>query len=85
MNYQEALQFLYSFTDYERTPPTSLERRPFRLGPFRVLLRRIGNPHEQLHAVHVAGTKGKGSVAAMVDRIARATGCVTGLYTSPHL
>ncbi len=85
MTYEEALVFLYSFTDYERHPPHSPETRPFRLGPFRRLLRRVGNPHERFHTVHVAGTKGKGSVAAMLERIARAAGYRTGLYTSPHL
>src|SRR6202795_783113 len=45
----------------------------------------IGNPHRRLRAVHMAGTKGKGSVAAMLDAIARAAGLRSGLYTKPHL
>src|SRR5579859_1318631 len=45
----------------------------------------IGNPHRDLHAVHIAGTKGKGSVAAMIDACLRAAGHRTGLYTKPHL
>ena len=45
----------------------------------------IGNPHRGLRAVHIAGTKGKGSVAAMLDAIARAAGLRCGLYTKPHL
>ena len=45
----------------------------------------IGNPHRRLRAVHIAGTKGKGSVAAMLDAIARAAGLRCGLYTKPHL
>ncbi|HXZ87835.1 MAG TPA: folylpolyglutamate synthase/dihydrofolate synthase family protein [Candidatus Binataceae bacterium] len=45
----------------------------------------IGNPHLKLHAVHIAGTKGKGSTAAMLDAILRATGYRSGLYTKPHL
>lgn len=45
----------------------------------------IGNPHLKLRAVHIAGTKGKGSVAAMLDSCLRAAGYRSGLYTKPHL
>jgi hypothetical protein len=83
MNYEEALGYLYSFADFERAPPR--DRKPFRLGPFRMLLRRIGDPQTRYPCVHVAGTKGKGSVAAMIERVLREAGYVTGLYTSPHL
>jgi dihydrofolate synthase/folylpolyglutamate synthase len=83
MNYEEAVRFLYSFADYERTPPR--DRKPFRLGSFRMLLRRIGDPQMRYPCVHIAGTKGKGSVAAMIERILREAGYLTGLYTSPHL
>src|SRR5260370_35460697 len=48
-------------------------------------LELIGNPHRQIRAVHIAGTKGKGSVAAMLDSCLRAAGYRTGLYTKPHL
>jgi dihydrofolate synthase/folylpolyglutamate synthase len=48
-------------------------------------LELIGNPHRRLSAVHIAGTKGKGSVAAMLDGVLRAAGYKTGLYTKPHL
>ncbi|MFB6229531.1 MAG: folylpolyglutamate synthase/dihydrofolate synthase family protein [Salinibacter sp.] len=49
------------------------------------LVDALGNPHESLRAVHVAGTNGKGSVAAMTAAIATAAGLKTGLHTSPHL
>ncbi|WP_022835077.1 bifunctional folylpolyglutamate synthase/dihydrofolate synthase [Salisaeta longa] len=49
------------------------------------LLDAMGNPHEQLRCVHVAGTNGKGSVASMIAAIATAHGHRTGLHTSPHL
>jgi dihydrofolate synthase/folylpolyglutamate synthase len=49
------------------------------------LLRALGDPHQAFPAVHVAGTNGKGSVSAMLDRILRGHGFRTGLYTSPHL
>ena len=45
----------------------------------------LGNPHLKLRAVHIAGTKGKGSVAAMLDSCLRAAGLRCGLYTKPHL
>ncbi len=45
----------------------------------------IGNPHHKLRALHIAGTKGKGSVAAMLDSVLRAAGLKVGLYTKPHL
>lgn len=51
----------------------------------RRLLETLGNPHIGRAFIHVAGTNGKGSVCAMIDRILREAGCRTGLYTSPHL
>jgi dihydrofolate synthase / folylpolyglutamate synthase len=48
-------------------------------------LELIGNPHLRLRAVHIAGTKGKGSVSAMLDSCLRAAGLRVGLYTKPHL
>ncbi|MDO8544505.1 MAG: hypothetical protein Q7S40_29035 [Opitutaceae bacterium] len=45
----------------------------------------LGNPERAVPCVHVAGTNGKGSVAAMLESILRGTGRRTGLYTSPHL
>ncbi len=51
----------------------------------RELLERLGNPHARLKIIHIAGTKGKGSTAAMIAAILSAAGHRTGLYTSPHL
>jgi dihydrofolate synthase/folylpolyglutamate synthase len=45
----------------------------------------IGDPHRKLRAIHIAGTKGKGSTAAMLDACLRAAGYRCGLYTKPHL
>jgi dihydrofolate synthase/folylpolyglutamate synthase len=47
--------------------------------------RALGSPEEQLQVIHVAGTNGKGSASAMLERIAREAGLRAGLYTSPHL
>jgi dihydrofolate synthase/folylpolyglutamate synthase len=49
------------------------------------LLEALGNPHQNLAVIHVAGTNGKGSVCAMLESVLRASGFKTGLYTSPHL
>ncbi len=51
----------------------------------RRVLARLGHPERQFASVHIAGTNGKGSVAAMLEAILRAAGYTTGLYTSPHL
>ena len=48
-------------------------------------LERFGNPQKQIKFIHVAGTNGKGSVCAMLERILREAGYKTGLYTSPHI
>ena len=65
----------------------SLEARGeiYKLERMESALARVGNPHRRLRAVHIAGTKGKGSVAAMVDGVLRAAGLRCGLYTKPHL
>ena len=49
------------------------------------LLEKLGNPHKQLKFVHIAGTNGKGSTAAMTASILRKAGYKTGLYTSPYI
>ena len=55
------------------------------LANMRALLERLGNPQKGLRCVHVAGTNGKGSTCAMLERMLRACGLKTGLYTSPYL
>ena len=82
---EPALQFLASRIDYERTCAVPYHQRDFRLDRMRDLLARLGDPHDALRIVHVAGTKGKGSTAAMVAAVLSAAGYKTGLYTSPHL
>ena len=49
------------------------------------LLSRMGDPHKSLKYIHIVGTNGKGSTAAMLDSILRAAGYTTGLYTSPYI
>ncbi|TVU48923.1 hypothetical protein EJB05_00208 [Eragrostis curvula] len=57
----------------------------FDLGRMRRLLRRLGDPHTHFPAVHIAGTKGKGSTAAFLSSIMRNQGYNVGCYSSPHL
>ncbi len=82
MTYDEAIDYLLLFADFERSG-RFLDRPD--VGPVRRLLRALGDPQEGRLTVHVAGTKGKGSVSAMLDSILRAAGRSCGLYTSPHL
>jgi dihydrofolate synthase/folylpolyglutamate synthase len=82
MDYYEALRFLYSLADFERTGRFA-DRKD--VAPVLALLEELGNPHLGRVTVHIAGSKGKGSVAAMVESILRAASLTTGLTTSPHL
>ena len=72
--------------DHERSVPAQpRQKRIYDLRNVERLLARMGDPHRRRGIVHVAGTKGKGSTAAMVESIARAAGYSTGFYSSPHL
>jgi len=84
-SYDAALAFLYRRIDYERTASAGYGTREFKLDRMRQLLARMGNPQEQLTIVHVAGTKGKGSTAAMISAVLSAAGYRVGMFTSPHL
>lgn len=77
--------FLYSRIDYERVDSIPYRSRVFKLDRMRDLLDRLGRPHHHVHVVHVAGTKGKGSTAAMIASVMDNAGYRTGLFTSPHL
>jgi dihydrofolate synthase / folylpolyglutamate synthase len=85
MNYEEAIRYLLSFTDYEKLPGITYTAANYDLGRMEMLLQPMGNPHLGTKTVHIAGTKGKGSTAAMVSSILTAAGYKTGLYISPHL
>jgi len=84
--YQDTLNYLYGFVDY------SLTRGGFQnmAGQFDLarqvdFLQQIGNPHHAYPVLHVAGTKGKGSVCTLCAAALQAAGHRVGLYTSPHL
>ncbi len=83
--YDQALGFLLGRTDFERMLHAPYGRRDFKLDRMRELAERLGNPQQRMTIVHIAGTKGKGSTAAMTAAMLSAAGYRTGLYTSPHL
>jgi len=85
MNYTEAIAYLHSLTDYEKTRIERYTPETLDLSRVERLLAAVGDPHTQFPALHIAGTKGKGSTAAMCEACLRAAGYRTGLYTSPHL
>ncbi|HUY31802.1 MAG TPA: Mur ligase family protein [Pirellulales bacterium] len=82
---QAALAFLFARIDYERALFVPYGEQEFRLEGMRELLARLGDPQHRFAIVHVAGTKGKGSTAAMTAAALSAAGYRTGLYSSPHL
>ncbi|MFO7711760.1 MAG: folylpolyglutamate synthase/dihydrofolate synthase family protein [Dehalococcoidia bacterium] len=84
MNYTRAEEYLNSFVNYEQIPGVSYAQPGYSLHHVEELLSRMGNPQLAAKAVHIAGTKGKGSVAAMTARVLSTSGYKTGLYTSPH-
>ncbi len=73
---------LFTAPSVNGAPPT---RRKFSLDEIRILAEALGNPHHRFPSVLIAGTNGKGSTAATLASIARASGLKVGLYTSPHL
>ena len=82
---EAALRFLQARTDHERSPEPVYSPASFDLERMRELLDRLGNPQRSFPAVHIAGTKGKGSTAVMIAQACSAAGYRTGLTTSPHL
>lgn len=83
--YQDALDYLYSYVDYSLTRTMRYAAENFDLGRMHELLRLLGNPQLQYKVIHVAGTKGKGSTSAMMAKALQASGYQVGFYTSPHL
>lgn len=85
MLYSDALSYLSRYTNYERELRYPYDGWAMNLERVRVLLKELGDPLQGLPVVHVAGSKGKGSTAAMIESVMRAAGYKTGLFTSPHL
>lgn len=85
VTYEDAINFLYGRLDLERVQHSRQRRTEFKLAPMRELLQRLGNPQQRIPAIHVAGTKGKGSTSAMIAAVLTAAGYRVGLFTSPHV
>ncbi len=83
--YQVALDYIYSFVDFSRKRNLTADEADFSLERMRAFAARLGNPQEQYPVIHVAGTKGKGSVAALCAGALQEAGYRVGLYTSPHM
>jgi dihydrofolate synthase/folylpolyglutamate synthase len=83
--YEEALKFLFSFTNYERVVNFDYDSSKLNLRRMTAMLEYLGNPHLAMHAVHITGTKGKGSTALMLTEILKKAGIRSGTYMSPHL
>jgi dihydrofolate synthase/folylpolyglutamate synthase len=83
--YNKALDYLYSFVDYSLKHTSELVKAEFNLERMFELMAALGNPQDSYPIIHVAGTKGKGSVSAMVASALHAAGYRAGLYISPHL
>ena len=85
MDYKAALAYIEEFIDYERSPDFSRQARLYNLNRISLLLELLGNPHDRLQVIHIAGSKGKGSTAALIASVLTQAGYKTGLFTSPHL
>ena len=83
--YQATLDFLYSYIDYSLTRNFRYTPDKFNLGRMAAFMAILGNPQNNYPIIHVAGTKGKGSVSACCASVLQSAGLKTGFYTSPHL
>src|SRR5712691_540899 len=84
MTYEEAVRYLLTL-GRELASPSHTRAAKFDLRNITVLAERLGSPHRAYPCVHIAGTNGKGSTAAMLESVLRMAGLRSGLYTSPHL
>ena len=83
--YNAAVRYLLERTDFERSRSVKYNETTFKLERMEQLLAKLGNPHQQIRTVHVAGTNGKGSTVHMIASMLQACGYTVGVYTSPHL
>ena len=83
--YKSAIEFMFGRIDYERSLKMPYSRNDLNLRRMRRLLELLGDPHNRLKIIHVAGTKGKGSTSAFLSSALTTAGYRCGAYTSPHL
>ncbi|HEY7491943.1 MAG TPA: folylpolyglutamate synthase/dihydrofolate synthase family protein [Candidatus Tectomicrobia bacterium] len=85
LTYDEALAYLKQFINYESRPRVPYDGEHFNLSAFEDFLQSLDAPHRAFPSVLIAGSKGKGSTAAMVASMLSQAGLRTGLFTKPHL
>ena len=83
--YEGLLDWIYSFVNLEAKRTRKLAAEEMKLAKISHLLKSLGNPQQGQRLIHIAGSKGKGSLAFLLDVLLRGKGFKTGLYTSPHL
>ncbi len=83
--YKDALDYLYSFVDFSMQKADTYSPERFKLERMQALVASMGNPQAVYPSIHVAGTKGKGSVCILCASALHEAGYKVGLYTSPHL
>ncbi len=83
--YQTALDYLYGFVNFEHRRMDKYSQEYINLERPEKFLAQLGKPYDSYPSIHIAGTKGKGSVAAFCASCLRQAGLRVGLYTSPHL
>ena len=76
MNYNQAIKYIHQTPKFTRVLGNDL---------LRALLEKMNNPHKTLSFIHIAGTNGKGSAAAMISQILTKSGFKVGLFTSPYI
>jgi len=87
-SYEQAVDAIYRRINFESLSagkPGGYTSGDFKLERMKRLLAAMGNPHEKIPAVHVAGTKGKGTTCSLVANILQSAGYRVGLFTSPHM
>jgi len=84
-DFEQSMAYLAELTDFERMRQPVRATTKLGLDRIRWLLDAVGNPQDRLPAVHIAGTKGKGSTAVMLSAMLEAHGLKTGLFLSPHV
>lgn len=85
LTYDEALVYLRQLINYEAPQPVPYNPAHFNPNTLEAFLHTLGAPHNAFASVHIAGSKGKGSTAAMVAAVLQRAGYRTGLFSSPHL
>lgn len=83
--YDQALDFIYSQIDFSLTKQQRYSEEVFNLDRMYQFMDQLGNPQNAYKTIHVAGTKGKGSISAMIASVLVSAGYKTGFYSSPHM